>query len=193
MSRRKLYIFSLKKTVFFLIILFFAAALIFAAVILNSRFKTAHYETVLKYSERYNVPKELIFAVILAESSFNENAVSPVGAKGLMQLTDDTFDWLKTQINEDTRDDTDIFDPDTNIKYGTFFLAILREEFVSDQVALCAYNAGRNRAREWLSNKEYSDDGESLKFIPFKETREYSKKVLFYNNVYKYILKIRKG
>lgn len=128
-----------------------------------------------KYSEEYGVPSPIIYAVIKNESSFRPDAVSPRGAIGLMQLTPDTFDWLCSKTGEESNSDL-LYNPETNIRYGTYFLSLLHNEYQSWDTVYAAYNAGRGRVNEWLSLEEYNNNGR-LKNIPYKETAEYVEKV----------------
>ena len=135
----------------------------------------ALYEKIVeKYSEEYNVPEYIIYSVIKAESSFRSDVVSEAGAVGLMQITPDTFDWLMTYQLRESLASGLLFDPETNIKYGTYYLRYLYQKFDSWDIAFIAYNAGPNS--EWLNNPEYIKDKEIL-YIPIEETRNYVKKV----------------
>lgn len=136
----------------------------------------------LKYSEHveyysllYDVPEPIIYAVIKTESSFQPDAVSPAGAVGLMQITPATFEWLCTKTGEEP-DIRLLKDPETNIRYGTYFLSLLHHEFRAWETVYAAYNAGRSRVKGWLDTEEYNNNGR-LKNIPIKETREYVEKV----------------
>ncbi len=141
-------------------------------------------EYVTKYSNEFDVPEALIYAVIRTESSFDPEAKSSVGAIGLMQLMPDTLDWLSRLLDEDAPTG-EINDPETNIKYGTYYLRHLYNRFGSWETAIAAYNAGHGRVTAWLKNKEYSDDGINLKSIPFEETKNYVNKVTGNYNTYK--------
>ena len=132
-------------------------------------------ESVTKYAEEYNVPESVIFAVIKTESSFVPDAVSPRGAIGLMQITPDTFSWLCSKTGDEDNASF-LYDPDTNIRYGTYFLSLLHNEYKSWDTVYAAYNAGRGRVNGWLASEEYNNNGR-LKNIPFEETAEYVKKV----------------
>ncbi len=136
-------------------------------------------------SEEYGVPIELVCGVIHTESSFDPNAVSSAGAKGMMQITKDTFDWLLFKTKEE-HEESALFDYKINIKYGTLFLSILYEEFGDWDTVFAAYNAGRGRVNGWLMDERYSEDGK-LKNIPFRETAEYIEKV---NKASQYYLKL---
>ncbi|MCL2096641.1 MAG: lytic transglycosylase domain-containing protein [Oscillospiraceae bacterium] len=142
-------------------------------------------EPVGKYSRQYGVPEEIIYGVIKAESGFDSAAVSPKGAVGLMQITPDTFDWLtKYQIRENLSQGL-LYDPETNIKYGVFFLSYLYREFENWDIAFAAYNAGLNRVKNnWLNNPEYIKDNEIV-YIPIEETRNYVQRVKKNTETYK--------
>jgi len=133
-------------------------------------------EYVVKYSEEYNVPQDLIYAVIRTESSFDEKANSSAGAVGLMQIMPDTFDWISKHMDESYAEGA-IYQPESNIKCGTFYLSYLYEKFGNWDTALAGYNAGHGRVAEWLSDTRYTDDGITLKNIPYTETNNYVIKV----------------
>ena len=132
-------------------------------------------EFVTKYSAQYNVPEPIIYSVIKTESSFRTDAKSHKGAIGLMQITPVTFDWLCTKTGEDSNPGL-LYDPETNIRYGTYYLSLLYSEFQVWDTVYAAYNAGRGKVNEWLSQDEYNNHGR-LKNIPYPETSEYVKKV----------------
>ncbi|MEG1870083.1 MAG: lytic transglycosylase domain-containing protein [Oscillospiraceae bacterium] len=144
-----------------------------------SAYPLEYKQYVKQYSEEYNVDEALIYAVIRSESSFDANAVSEIGARGLMQITDSTFEWAAYRMGSgDTVTYDDMFDPELNIRYGTYILSLLLKEFGSPQTALAAYHAGWGSVKGWLNNKEYSLDGENLDNIPFWDTKTYVPKVM---------------
>ena len=141
-------------------------------------------EIVEKYSKQYSVPREIIYAVIKAESGFKSDAVSGAGAVGLMQITDITFDWITSRLGENLSAGMR-YDPDTNIKYGTYYLNYLYNEFGSWDIAFAAYNAGPNKVRNsWLTNPEYIVDNEIV-YVPIEETRVYIQRVNKNKETYK--------
>lgn len=142
---------------------------------LRAAYPLKYTEEVSACAAEFEIPESLIYAVIYTESRFNAQAVSPAGAKGLMQLTDSTFQWILSKLGES---DGDIFDPPTNIRCGTKTLAVLHSEFDDLKTILAAYNAGSGNVTKWLQNREYSHDGVTLHTIPFAETREYVVRVL---------------
>ena len=157
--------------------------------------KTAHdkyvYSTYpLKYqteveaaSQKYGVDKFLIYGVIKTESDFDPNAVSPVGAVGLMQIMPETFDLLLTQTH-DGYELGMLYDPDTNIKYGTYFLRSLYLRYNDWETVYAAYNAGSGRVDGWLADPAHSAGGK-LTDIPIEETEEYVAKVSYAVEKYK--------
>lgn len=132
---------------------------------------------VSRYSSEYGVPEELIWAVIKTESNFKASAVSGVGAVGLMQLMPDTFNEITNSRLNERLDAGMRYDPETNIRYGTYYLSYLYARYGSWSTALAAYNAGLGKVDVWLENKDYSNNGSTLNHIPYKETRNYVKKV----------------
>ncbi|MGN1444049.1 MAG: lytic transglycosylase domain-containing protein [Acutalibacteraceae bacterium] len=147
-------------------------------------YPTEYSEFVETYCEEYNLEKSFIYAVIKCESNFDKNAVSAVNAKGLMQLMPDTFDWLKMRLKEPELSDEMMFDPETSIRYGCYLYRYLIDDFGDVEVAVAAYHAGLGNAAKWLKNKEYSDDGKTLKKIPFPSTEQYVEKVMKTKQIY---------
>lgn len=139
-------------------------------------------------AEENGLSPSLLMGMIYTESHFDPTAHSSAGAVGLMQLTASTFDWaqMRRHIPEDERLSPDLReDPDINIRYGSYVLALLREEFPEEDTALAAYNAGIGHVREWLSDSRYSADGVTLTQIPFEETREYVRRVRAAQEMYR--------
>ena len=124
-----------------------------------------------KYSAEYSVPEELIWAVIRTESGFDSSAESGVGAVGLMQLMPDTFEEITTYRLKEGLDIGMRYDPDTNIRYGTYYLSYLYGRYGDWDKVIAAYNWGLGNLDEWL------DGGHSTEDIPVKETSNYLKKV----------------
>lgn len=135
-----------------------------------------HRDIIIACSEAFGVDAELIAAVIKCESGFDETAVSSAEAKGLMQLTEMTFDDVKKMLGDGDGVDfeSDWSDPDTNIKYGAKYLEYLYERFNGDKIAvIAAYNAGPGNVGDWLG-----EDGRlANEEILFAETTEYVQRV----------------
>ena len=156
----------------------------------ENNYPTAYSEYVDKYSEKYNVPKDVIYAVIKIESNFKYDATSYKDARGLMQLMPGTYEWMCSKEGIDP-EAYSINDPEINIMIGTRYLAYLYSEFEIWDTVFAAYNAGHGTVRKWLSDERYGKDGH-LTDIPYPETSSYVKKISDARAIYAKILK-RKG
>jgi soluble lytic murein transglycosylase len=117
-------------------------------------------------------------AVIYVESNFDANACSYKGAIGLMQIMPQTGEWAAQRLKIKDFTSEKLYNPNMNIKIGCWYLNNLQSQFNGDlDLVLAAYNGGSGNVRKWLKNKEYSSDGKTISYIPFKETREYVQKV----------------
>lgn len=143
-------------------------------------------DIIFRYSREYDVPESVILSMIKVESNFKEDAVSPAGACGLMQLMPETFIWLASTLGEEVSEEQ-IFDPELNIKYGTYYVSTLYSRFGSWENVYAAYNAGHGNVAKWLSDPRYSENG-VLTDIPFPETENHVKKLVNvrakYNELY---------
>lgn len=142
-----------------------------------------YQEYVEKYSAKYNVPEEIVWAVIKTESDFESSAISSKGAVGLMQMVPDTFKWLSSDILHDYHDVGMLYHPETNIKYGTYYLSRLYNQFGDWDTAIAAYNGGEGNVSKWMG-----DDGKlTINEIPLEyiETSSYVIKVNFRAERYK--------
>lgn len=198
-----------KKLIIFLVILIviLAATLILFKIVriqdvVLRQIYPLQYETyVEKYSEENNLDKYLVYAVIKVESNFKPEATSSAGAIGLMQLMEETaVERLNVisssenssnennllnaaSINEETDssepDNNDLYDPETNIKIGTSYLAYLIELYDGNIVlALTAYNAGLGNVEKWIKDGIIKANGSDIENIPYKETENYVRKIL---------------
>lgn len=155
-------------------------------VILKSMYPKKYEDLVWKYGQDFNLDPYLVLAIIKAESSFNPNAESHKGAKGLMQLTDRTALWGAEQLGLEDFNLSQVFNPETNIRIGCWYLNNLMNEFNGDVLlVLAAYNGGSGNVSKWLKDKNLNPTGKKLEHIPFKETDQYIKKVAKNYNIYK--------
>ncbi|MBY7735238.1 lytic transglycosylase domain-containing protein [Francisella philomiragia] len=147
-------------------------------------------EIVQEQSSKYDLKQALIYSIMRKESLFEIEAKSYVGAKGLMQVTVPTVNFIsdKYRLGYNINNSSDeIFDPYINIKIGSANLDFLDSLFKSNLVlAIAAYNAGPGNVNKWLSDKQIPVK-QWIENIPFGETRHYVRKVLVnmivYNNV----------
>lgn len=170
-------------------ILFIALILIAVIVILDnvamSIYPVKYKNIVIKYSEMYGIDPFLVFSIIKVESSFIPDAVSSKNARGLMQITEKTGSWGAEKIKLANYSTNQLFDPETNIEIGCWYLSVLYKEFKSTDLVLAAYNGGSGNVSKWLKDSSLSKDGKSLSKIPFKETELYVKKVRNCYEIYK--------
>ena len=152
------------------IILFWGVNLLERKVFYPLKFK----EEIIKYSNKYSIDTALVFSVVKCESSFNPKAVSDKGAIGLMQITKPTANYIAQKLKVS---DYDLFNAESNLNFGCYYLSYLYERFKDTDTVIVAYNAGEGNVSNWLRNKNYSFDGVSLYKIPFPETRLYLKEI----------------
>ena len=138
-----------------------------------------------KYSRVNGLDKYLVYAVIKTESGFDPTAVSNVGARGLMQIMEETFDWLSYRMEDEDTRYLDMYDPETNIRYGCWLLGYLYDEFGNVETTMAAYHAGRGQVNEWLADKSISSDGVHLDVIPISDTEHYVAKIVRAMDIYK--------
>lgn len=173
----------------FLVLLLAAACLLLRGGYqryMRTAYPLRYTDLVETYAGEYGVEPSLVYAVIRTESGFDPEAVSSAGARGLMQLTEDTLDWAVSK-SPDKEELTveDLFRPEVNIRYGVYVLKLLGEQWKVKETVLAAYNAGQGNVRKWLADERYSTDGETLSDIPFSETKAYVEKVLKAQEMYR--------
>lgn len=181
-----------KPLVLWLVLIVIVIVAGFAAVepagkeIYKQMYPRKYREYIETYSREYGVDRNLVYAVTRIESNFDPEAVSEANAKGLMQMTEDSFDWVQYRMGDDSGVTyEDIFDPRVAIQYGTYMLSLLLEETGDEKVAICSYHAGMGNVNSWLSKKEYSKDGKTLDKIPYSDTEWYYNKVAQAKEIYK--------
>ncbi len=167
--------------VWLLAILLIAGSLIFSAwhsEIDELRYPRKYQEYVEYYADKYDLDPLTLYAFIRTESNFDPKAESDVGARGLMQITEVTFDWIKSKIapTEPLTFD-DLYDPETNIRFGSYFVAYCLLKFEDLSTAAAAYHNGVTAVSELLKNSEYSSDGKTLDEFPYPQMRQYVHKI----------------
>ena len=147
-----------------------------------------HVDAIKEYSKEFNIDPWLVVSVIWVESKFDNMATSSKDARGLMQVTPPTGEWAFEKLGLSDFDSELLYDPEINIRIGSWYLDNLRTEFDgSMELVLAAYNGGSGNVTEWLKDERYSDDGKTLNKIPFTETENYVKRVLDTYEKYKEI------
>ena len=147
-------------------------------------------EYVEKYAKEENIDPLLCYAIIKAESNFNPNAISKSGAKGLMQLMDETAKDVATNAIIEYTSNESLFEPEKNIQLGIKYYAQLKSIYKSDILSLAAYNAGIGNVKKWIDEGiiDLNNEEASIDNIPFEETKNYVKKILkdykYYQELY---------
>lgn len=138
-----------------------------------------YQQEIVTYSHKNNVDPFLTAAVIKNESGFKPGAVSRAGAIGLMQIMPDTGQWIAEQMGLKHYSLASLYQPETNIRMGCWYLSELHHEFKGNMVLLLiAYNAGRGNTQVWMKANDWDYDYGNVTAIPYAESREYVAKVL---------------
>lgn len=136
-------------------------------------------ELIEENAETYGLDPALVAAVIKCESDYRSDAVSYLGAQGLMQIMPDTAQWIAETLDEPGFTEDRVFEPEVNIRFGSWFLSYLLRLFDGNLTnSICAYHAGQGNVAAWLQQPEYSDDGVTLKKAADNDTADYLAKVL---------------
>jgi soluble lytic murein transglycosylase len=135
------------------------------------------YEHIVRgHARQYDLDAALLAAVIYRESKFDPDARSSSGALGLMQLLPETAEGIAQLTGGSRFEVDDLFDPEINVRYGSFYLRRLLRKYDDERLALAAYNAGQANVDEWIASGEEE--------IPFPETREFVDNVLDAREIY---------
>lgn len=151
---------------------------------IDIRFPLHHREVVRDQARATGLDASLIYAVLRQESVFNPRALSPAGARGLMQLMPATAREVARDLALAPLDLDQLFEPRVNITLGSHYLARMSREFGGNPaLATAAYNAGPARVARWLPDADMDADL-WIATIPFSETRGYVRRVLAYRVIY---------
>lgn len=154
----------------------------------TSAYPQAFKKTVEKYAKADGISPDWVWSIMRTESMYRVDVISPVGARGLMQLMQYTARNLAKLLGEST-ENLELLNADTNVRLGAHYLARLGQKFKGQlPLVAAAYNAGPHRVESWLVNFGHLDTDEFVEHIPFLETRNYVKKVvraqIFYRRLY---------
>lgn len=148
-------------------------------------YKQEYSEYVNKYAVENEIDPMWIYAIIKVESNFNENATSGSGAKGLMQLMDNTASDIAKELNIQDFETNMLYDPEINIKIGVrYFEKLLSKYHGNYYLAIAAYNGGTGNVDNWINKGIISYDASNIENIPYKETNMYVRKTVNAHKVY---------
>ncbi len=135
-----------------------------------------HYEQIVRgHAKNYDLDPALLAAVIYQESKFRADAKSSSGAIGLMQLRPQTAEGIAIRTGGTHFQVSDLYNPEINVRYGSWYLRHLLDKYGDEKDALAAYNAGQRNVDEWRAEG---------KDIQFPETRAYVDRVEHLKGVY---------
>jgi soluble lytic murein transglycosylase len=164
------------------------AALCLLGVLFGSRalqaverqlYPCTYEQYVTYYAAQYGLEPAQIYAIIRTESGFDPLAESSVGARGLMQITEETFDWLKSKLApEDDVTFDDLYTPQQNIRFGAYLLSMCLDLYAGDlSTAAAAYHSGIGLVNRLLQDEAYSEEGATLHTFPYTQMSHYVNKV----------------
>ena len=153
---------------------------------LTLRFPLDYIDFYNESAAKYQLPLELMLALSRQESSFSTDALSPSGAKGLMQLMPKTAKYIARVSNISYRYEQQLYEAEKNIQLGTSYYRYLMDDFDNNRIlSTSSYNAGPNRTRQWLKKSTGTLPPDVwTEVIPFNETRRYVQNVLYFSVVY---------
>lgn len=155
---------------------------------ISLRFPLAHKQPILYYAQKLDLDPAWIFALTRQESAFFHNAISPVGAMGLMQLMPATATYIAEKNNINILSSQQLFLPEKNIELGATYLKYLNDKYNQQAVlATASYNAGPGRIKQWMP-KRTMDADVWVENIPYEETRNYVKNVMTSTSIYHELL-----
>lgn len=131
------------------------------------------------FAEKYDLDPLLLYSFIRTESNFLPNARSDAGAHGLMQITEETFDWIKSNIAPtEALTFASLDDPETSIRFGSYFVSYCLERYGGDiPTAAAAYHSGWGTVDALLEDERYTADGTTLTVFPYPNMRTYVHKI----------------
>lgn len=146
----------------------------------RSKYPIMYEEFVKKYSYEYGVPQNVIYAVIKEESGFVSSLLADGGEIGLMKVSPKLLESYRTELR-DSYDTGMLYDPETNIKYGTYHLSKIYLKVGTWRAAFASLKAGTDKVLEWLENDDYTERSENAKpklvFIPDSEVKSYTERL----------------
>ena len=156
-----------------LLCLLAAGTLIFAFAgkrLLRLEYPRRYDEYVQYYADKYEMDPLILYAFIRTESNFDPSAESNVGARGLMQITEPTFDEPLTF--------DDAFDPELSVRFGSYFVKYCLARYQNDlATAAAGYHSGWGTVDDLLADPRYTRDGQTLTGFPYQQMRLYVKKI----------------
>ena len=174
-----------------ILILLCVVCLIGAGILAVNRFMPSGPRIIVEYEDlirscaaENGLDPAYVASVVMAESSYRPDAVSRVDARGLMQIMPETGEWIAGKLGEEF-DAEKLFDPETNLRYGCWYLGWLMRKYSGDKAtASAAYFQGHGTVDRWLADPALSKDGLTLSDYGTEATRTYVERILRYYEKY---------
>lgn len=148
----------------------------------------AYQAIVDRHARRHRIDPRLMYSMMKQESAFKEEAVSPVGARGLIQIMPFTGKRLATAMGWQGFNPADLFEPEINIALSALYMRMNADLFEDRlPMIIAAYNAGEAAVERWLPSRVDLEDWEFIEEIPYKETNKYTKLVIRNYWMYQYL------
>ena len=144
---------------------------------LRAKYPLEYEHIVSVHARNYDLDPALLAAVIYAESRFDPNAESEAGAIGLMQLLPETAKGIALRTGGSKFEVEDLWEPELNVRYGSWYLRHLLDKYGNESLALAAYNAGQHNVDEWRKRGVG---------IQFEETRHFVARVQELTKIYRH-------
>ncbi|MDO9105525.1 MAG: transglycosylase SLT domain-containing protein [Methylovulum sp.] len=156
---------------------------------LGLRFPVRYRDEVHRNADRHGLAPALIFGLMRQESMLDKQALSPAGARGLMQVMPATGRQIAKEIHEAWQSEASLFNAEVNIRYGSHYFKKLLDRFNGHfALAIAAYNAGPYRVMKWQALDRAVPADIWIETVPYKETRKYVASVLAYAIIYQQYL-----
>ncbi|WP_422101718.1 transglycosylase SLT domain-containing protein [Vreelandella sp.] len=152
---------------------------------LEWRFPPAYRDSFMQWGHQTGVDPFLLMAITRRESAYNHVALSPAGARGLMQLMPGTATQVSRQLGINDPGPYGVLEPELNIRLGSTYLRDKLNRYQGNRLAAtAAYNAGPGRVDQWLGSNSMESFDLFVESIPFRETRDYVQAVLSYRVIF---------
>ena len=145
-------------------------------------------EIVAPACDEYGIDRKLFYSLMRQESLFEQDAVSWVGARGLSQIMPRTGRWIARKLGHRGYQTGDLLDPETNVRFGTYYLSVQLKDHDGDVMrALAAYNGGPDNVERWWGYGGGEDQDVFIEDIGFAQTEDYVRRVYLYAEFYREI------
>ena len=152
---------------------------------LEMRFPLAYQDRVLEQARIQDLDPAWMYAIVRQESAFIADARSPAGALGLMQIMPGTGRRIGRSLDKPLKNRRQLLDADVSLEFGSTYLRTLLDQLDEHPVlAAAAYNAGIHRVERWRPLEHNMSADLWIESIPYRETREYVRRVTAYTTIY---------